>query len=170
MATAQLPQNQQVSTNKVAISVAATVGIILLIILAAYLTHRFQPKIPGYNVTVYPSLRETTQWPLWSTIEPRPKKDIERHILDTIPVIKYDSNLQQNDHTPIIKTHERISDTNGSSKRPTERTKQELNSCSICTEDFETGENVRILPCKHIYHRRCIDPWLLRFSGTCPLW
>ena len=170
MATAQLPQNQQVSTNRFPVSIAATVGIILLIILAAYLTHRFQPKIPGYNVTVYPSLRETRQWPLWTTIEPRPKKDIESHILDIIPVFKYDSNLQLNDHTPIIKTHERVSDTNPSNKHPPETTKQEPNNCSICTEDFETGENVRILPCKHIYHRRCIDPWLLKFSGTCPLW
>jgi Ring finger domain len=168
MATAQLPQNQQVSTNRVAVSIAATVGILLLIILAAYLTHRFQPKIPGYNVTVYPSL--TRQWPLGSTIEPRPKKDIESHILDTIPVIKYDSILQPNDPTPIVKAHSLVPDTAPNNKLLAETTKQELNSCSICTEDFETGENVRMLPCKHIYHRRCIDPWLLRFSGTCPLW
>jgi len=43
-------------------------------------------------------------------------------------------------------------------------------SCSICTEDFLDRENVRILPCGHIYHQRCIDPWLLGFAGTCPLW
>ena len=43
-------------------------------------------------------------------------------------------------------------------------------SCSICTEDFLDKENVRILPCGHIYHRRCIDPWLLGSAGTCPLW
>ncbi|KAH9203350.1 hypothetical protein DL95DRAFT_154179 [Leptodontidium sp. 2 PMI_412] len=42
-------------------------------------------------------------------------------------------------------------------------------SCSICTEDFLERENVRVLPCGHIYHQRCIDPWLLGFAGTCPL-
>lgn len=42
--------------------------------------------------------------------------------------------------------------------------------CSICTEDFLDRENVRILPCAHIYHQPCIDSWLLDFSGTCPLW
>jgi len=42
--------------------------------------------------------------------------------------------------------------------------------CSICTEDFTTGEDVRVLPCKHKYHPACIDPWLLNVSGTCPLW
>ena len=42
--------------------------------------------------------------------------------------------------------------------------------CSICTDDFRERENVRILPCSHIYHRRCIDPWLLEFARTCPMW
>jgi hypothetical protein len=42
--------------------------------------------------------------------------------------------------------------------------------CSVCTEDFIENEKIRILPCRHIYHKRCIDPWLLHFAGTCPLW
>lgn len=42
--------------------------------------------------------------------------------------------------------------------------------CSICHEDFATGEDVRVLPCHHKYHPACIDPWLLDISGTCPLW
>ncbi|KAF4453588.1 E3 ubiquitin-protein ligase SDIR1 [Fusarium austroafricanum] len=41
--------------------------------------------------------------------------------------------------------------------------------CSICTEDFEVGEDVRVLPCKHQYHPACVDPWLINVSGTCPL-
>ncbi|KAF2432819.1 hypothetical protein EJ08DRAFT_658813 [Tothia fuscella] len=41
--------------------------------------------------------------------------------------------------------------------------------CSICTEDFERGQDVRVLPCKHSFHPACIDPWLLNVSGTCPL-
>ncbi|KAB8303822.1 hypothetical protein EYC80_005195 [Monilinia laxa] len=46
---------------------------------------------------------------------------------------------------------------------------EELLQCSICTEDFATGEDVRVLPCNHKYHPACIDPWLLNVSGTCPL-
>ncbi|APA05770.1 hypothetical protein sscle_01g005400 [Sclerotinia sclerotiorum 1980 UF-70] len=45
----------------------------------------------------------------------------------------------------------------------------DLLQCSICTEDFATGEDVRVLPCHHKYHPACIDPWLLNVSGTCPL-
>ena len=41
--------------------------------------------------------------------------------------------------------------------------------CSICTEDFELGQDQRVLPCDHRYHPACIDPWLLNVSGTCPL-
>ena len=41
--------------------------------------------------------------------------------------------------------------------------------CSICTEDFTRGEEVRVLPCNHKFHPACVDPWLLNVSGTCPL-
>jgi hypothetical protein len=41
--------------------------------------------------------------------------------------------------------------------------------CSICTDDFERGQDVRVLPCDHTFHPACIDPWLLNVSGTCPL-
>jgi len=41
--------------------------------------------------------------------------------------------------------------------------------CSICTEDFETGQDQRVLPCDHRFHPECVDPWLLNVSGTCPL-
>ena len=38
--------------------------------------------------------------------------------------------------------------------------------CPICLLDFETGDNLRILPCEkeHVYHQACIDPW-----SVCPL-
>jgi hypothetical protein len=51
-----------------------------------------------------------------------------------------------------------------------EKPKDVSATCSICTEDFIENDTVRILPCGHLYHRRCIDPWLLRFGGNCPLW
>lgn len=43
-------------------------------------------------------------------------------------------------------------------------------ACSVCVEDFEKGQDIRVLPCKHKFHPECIDPWLLNVSGTCPLW
>lgn len=46
----------------------------------------------------------------------------------------------------------------------------ESHSCSICTEDFNEGIKLRSLPCGHVFHPMCIDPWLLKRSVTCPLW
>ncbi|KAH7217052.1 hypothetical protein BKA60DRAFT_571050 [Fusarium oxysporum] len=42
-------------------------------------------------------------------------------------------------------------------------------ACSICTEDFIEGKNLRKLPCGHLFHPQCIDPWLIGRSRTCPL-
>ncbi|EXL40054.1 hypothetical protein FOCG_17337 [Fusarium oxysporum f. sp. radicis-lycopersici 26381] len=44
-----------------------------------------------------------------------------------------------------------------------------LSCCSICTEDFQGGVEVRSLPCRHIFHPSCVDPWLLERSLFCPL-
>lgn len=42
--------------------------------------------------------------------------------------------------------------------------------CPICLEDFEDNvTQVRELPCKHIYHLDCIDPFLKTRSSLCPL-
>ena len=42
-------------------------------------------------------------------------------------------------------------------------------SCSICIEDYEPGELIRVLPCGHAFHSECILPWLADSSPTCPL-
>ncbi|MBW02870.1 E3 ubiquitin-protein ligase-like protein, partial [Eschrichtius robustus] len=41
-------------------------------------------------------------------------------------------------------------------------------SCAVCIENFKGKDVIRILPCKHIFHRICIDPWLLDHR-TCPM-
>jgi len=33
-------------------------------------------------------------------------------------------------------------------------------SCVICVCELERGDEVRTLPCKHMFHRACIDKWL----------
>lgn len=46
----------------------------------------------------------------------------------------------------------------------------DLQDCSICAEPYLEGETLRQLPCGHNFHQSCIDPWLIKRSGTCPLW
>jgi len=43
------------------------------------------------------------------------------------------------------------------------------NECSICLDDFQDGDKVRILPCGHIFHRDEIDDWLTRIKKLCPI-
>lgn len=40
-------------------------------------------------------------------------------------------------------------------------------TCSVCLTELEEGEDVKILPCKHIYHPQCIDRWLERSKLCC---
>ncbi|KAK6825180.1 RING finger domain protein [Apiospora arundinis] len=53
--------------------------------------------------------------------------------------------------------------------RPDSHVNDENLGCSICTDDFTVGEDVRVLPCDHRFHPGCVDPWLVNVSGTCPL-
>ena len=126
-------------------------------------------------------------------------KGIARAVLETLPIVKFgdrqqakpDPELEMETSTtefqvPVTQRNAANGDLNGDSHQ-TPRTSvsgseftgtsimgseigDENPGCSICTEDFRVGEDVRVLPCNHQYHPGCVDPWLINISGTCPLW
>ncbi|KAK7949293.1 uncharacterized protein PG986_010179 [Apiospora aurea] len=54
--------------------------------------------------------------------------------------------------------------------RPHTRRGGQGTSCTICTDAFTEGVDVRKLPCGHLFHPPCIDQWLAEFGVTCPVW
>ncbi|KAF1880436.1 hypothetical protein Lal_00011494 [Lupinus albus] len=41
-------------------------------------------------------------------------------------------------------------------------------SCVICRVDYEDGESLTVLSCKHLYHPECINNWL-KINKVCPV-
>ncbi|CAF3643150.1 unnamed protein product [Rotaria sp. Silwood1] len=52
-------------------------------------------------------------------------------------------------------------------KKP-RKSKSTDDKCTICLSEYKTGETVKRLRCKHIFHPECIDPWL-KTSTQCPI-
>jgi len=42
-------------------------------------------------------------------------------------------------------------------------------TCVICIENFARGDTITHLPCKHIFHKKCIIPWLSEQQRVCPI-
>ncbi|KAL2332798.1 hypothetical protein Fmac_014011 [Flemingia macrophylla] len=55
--------------------------------------------------------------------------------------------------------------------RYTKRLKAEMAAecCRVCLCEFEEGEKLRELKCRHMFHKDCLDTWLQQCFGTCPL-
>jgi len=41
--------------------------------------------------------------------------------------------------------------------------------CVVCQATFQDGDQLRMLPCRHVFHRRCFDGWLHHYKFNCPL-
>ncbi|XP_064645342.1 uncharacterized protein LOC135498811 [Lineus longissimus] len=53
-------------------------------------------------------------------------------------------------------------------KRPEDNIEEDLEKCTICLCEFEEPEDVRRLPCMHLFHVECVDQWLMT-NKKCPI-
>ncbi|KAF6718714.1 RING finger protein 150 [Oryzias melastigma] len=44
----------------------------------------------------------------------------------------------------------------------------DFDNCAVCIECYKPNDVVRILPCRHVFHKHCVDPWL-QDHRTCPM-
>ncbi|KAM6950972.1 RING finger protein 148-like [Lycodopsis pacificus] len=49
-----------------------------------------------------------------------------------------------------------------------EETTSDSHMCAVCIDSYKAGEVVTVLTCDHIFHKACIEPWLLQ-RRTCPM-
>ena len=43
-----------------------------------------------------------------------------------------------------------------------------LQVCCICLANYENNDELRELPCSHLFHKDCVDKWL-KINALCPL-
>ncbi|RTE70060.1 hypothetical protein BHE90_015548 [Fusarium euwallaceae] len=96
--------------------------------------------------------------------QPAPKKI---HILQHSPVLRTKPATPKRSILYMFQRHPGISPP--SLEPGTLKTEDVSSLCSICTEDFTEGVKLRKLPCGHLFHPQCIDPWLMDRARTCPL-
>jgi len=91
------------------------------------------------------SRRHTMDIPNWSPFDKQTKVCTQEEI-DALTVVSY----------------------NPESMAEVEGMHHDSDMCPICLVDFDADEELRILPCGHLFHGECLSPWLLK-STWCPM-
>lgn len=88
---------------------------------------------------------------------PQPHNSTALHIISNFP-----STILTQSH-PLV----RLNRSPSSSIQYSQQSIRE--TCEICFEGYVTGNIVRTIPCRHVFHQSCIDRWLLLQKSTCPV-
>lgn len=95
---------------------------------------------------------------------------LSQGLIDRFPIIKYQkpkATGEENSNVFELETDTGENATNSSRINDCINT----NMCSICLDEFEDTQDVRLLSCFHQFHVRCIDQWLTEkpFCPSCKL-
>ncbi|KAF7653945.1 hypothetical protein LDENG_00076770 [Lucifuga dentata] len=53
-------------------------------------------------------------------------------------------------------------------KKGDKEMESDFDNCAVCIEGYKPNDVIRILPCGHVFHKHCVDPWL-QDHRTCPM-
>ncbi|OMJ10700.1 RING-H2 finger protein ATL77 [Smittium culicis] len=79
---------------------------------------------------------------------------------------------QKNNH--IIEINPKAEELNNGLQKRTENpinkysNSENIPECLICFDYIQLDDEVRKIPCKHLFHKDCIDKWLTERSDFCP--
>eukprot|EP00873_Tetraselmis_striata_P001826 jgi/Tetstr1/422090/TSEL_012948.t1 len=93
-----------------------------------------------------------------------------------------DRDFDENDYEALLALDEGVENRKGATKSainqlPTEKVASSsrkknaacpLDRCTVCLEEPQAGETLRTLPCRHKFHKQCIDKWLAT-KACCPI-
>ena len=66
---------------------------------------------------------------------------------------------------PVFKVDEKFME-----KSQKEDNKNEnFEKCVVCMEKYQINDDIKTLPCFHIFHKECIEQWLKAGKDTCPI-
>lgn len=98
--------------------------------------------------------------------------------IDKVEKHKYSKDLmnkiaqgRQGQNTPLSShpsTEHVASADRGQSSDSNHTSPDEEEKCAICLGGYEEDEEVRVLPCQHVYHVECVDQWL-KVKHLCPV-
>jgi len=105
------------------------------------------------------------------------KKGTSPETISQLPTSKFQLPTFKPDKEEVVKEENESSSSKGKPKEKEKEKKERKNpsgndsnakNCCFCMEDFQNGDDIRRLPCFHIFHQPEIDKWLLE-NNTCPI-
>ncbi|XP_028805148.1 RING-H2 finger protein ATL68-like [Neltuma alba] len=135
-------------------AVAFTFGIIFLVLSICFACLRLR-RLSG-NPTMFNFLARPSAAAIpVEAVEPPAvaERGLDDSIINSFPKLSYSEMKKSSYNNP----------------NNTEDPSNNSSSCSICLADYKEEDMLRLLPdCGHLYHLRCVDPWL-KLHNTCPV-
>ena len=89
------------------------------------------------------------------------RNGLRQDIIDTLPVEKYRGETKEGS------TKESQADQPSTNNLDFTSFDDEKDCCPICLVEYEDGDELRVLPCGHSFHKACTDAWLSNHAN-CP--